>query len=142
MRNSNNSYIVEGTSNYSKVANYFFDEVPTEYGILNLLKTDIALLVYGIIIVLAIIITFVKALLFFKVAVMASENIHAKMFHSILLAPMKFFNTNPCGRILNRFSKDLGSIDELLPRMLQDAIQVSRRIPSYFTTTIIKILSY
>lgn len=28
------------------------------------------------------------------------------------------------GRILNRFSKDMGAIDELLPSVLMDSIQV------------------
>lgn len=33
------------------------------------------------------------------------------MLRSILRAPMVFFHTNPLGRIINRFSKDLGDID-------------------------------
>ncbi|GAV76403.1 ABC_tran domain-containing protein/ABC_membrane domain-containing protein [Cephalotus follicularis] len=33
------------------------------------------------------------------------------MLNSILRAPMLFFHTNPTGRIINRFAKDLGDID-------------------------------
>ena len=33
------------------------------------------------------------------------------MLSSILRAPMVFFHTNPIGRIINRFAKDLGDID-------------------------------
>lgn len=38
---------------------------------------------------------------------------------------MRFFDVNPSGRILNRFSKDIGSVDETLPRILLDAIQIN-----------------
>ncbi|RZB39026.1 ABC tran, MMR HSR1 and/or AAA 21 domain containing protein [Asbolus verrucosus] len=57
-------------------------------------------------------------------AMTASKNLHTKMFHALLEAPMRFFDTNPSGRVLNRFSKDMGAIDELLPRVLMDAIQI------------------
>lgn len=46
------------------------------------------------------------------------------MFHALLRAPMRFFDTNPSGRVLNRFSKDMGAIDEFLPRALMDAVQI------------------
>lgn len=39
---------------------------------------------------------------------------------------MFFYNTNPTGRILNRFAKDIGNIDVLLPPALMDALSVSR----------------
>jgi ATP-binding cassette, subfamily C (CFTR/MRP), member 4 len=37
---------------------------------------------------------------------------------------MRFFDTNPSGRILNRFSKDMGAIDELLPKAMMESIQI------------------
>jgi ATP-binding cassette subfamily C (CFTR/MRP) protein 4 len=44
------------------------------------------------------------------------------MLITILNTPMAFFNHHPSGRILNRFSKDIGSIDESLPASLMNGI--------------------
>ncbi|KAH6830702.1 multidrug resistance-associated protein 2 [Perilla frutescens var. hirtella] len=41
----------------------------------------------------------------------AARRLHNAMLNSILRAPMVFFHTNPLGRIINRFAKDLGDID-------------------------------
>jgi ABC-type multidrug transport system fused ATPase/permease subunit len=41
----------------------------------------------------------------------AAKRLHDAMLDSILRAPMLFFHTNPSGRIINRFAKDLGEID-------------------------------
>lgn len=46
------------------------------------------------------------------------------MFKTIIRCPILFFDTNPVGRILNRFSKDMGQMDELLPLTWFDFIQV------------------
>ncbi|XP_026390011.1 ABC transporter C family member 2-like [Papaver somniferum] len=41
----------------------------------------------------------------------AAKKLHDAMLHSILRAPMLFFHSNPIGRVINRFAKDLGDID-------------------------------
>ena len=41
--------------------------------------------------------------------------LHASMASNILHSPMSFFDTNPVGRIINRFSKDIDTVDNSLP---------------------------
>ncbi|GAA5861561.1 hypothetical protein JCM8547_008073 [Rhodosporidiobolus lusitaniae] len=45
----------------------------------------------------------------------ASRKVHEMLLHSILRAPLRFFDTQALGRIQNRFSKDLEQIDSTLP---------------------------
>lgn len=54
----------------------------------------------------------------------ASRNLHNTMFQGVTRARMYFFHTNPSGRILNRFSKDMGQVDEILPSVMIDVIQI------------------
>ncbi|KAG0202488.1 hypothetical protein BGX28_005009 [Mortierella sp. GBA30] len=49
-------------------------------------------------------------------AIRSARVLHQEMLHSVLRSPMMFFDTTPMGRILNRFSKDQSTIDEVLPR--------------------------
>ncbi|XP_017911794.1 PREDICTED: multidrug resistance-associated protein 4-like [Capra hircus] len=64
-----------------------------------------------------------RSLLIFYILVNSSQTLHNKMLRSILRAPVLFFYRNPIGRILNRFSKDIGHMDDLLPLIFQDFIQ-------------------
>jgi ABC-type multidrug transport system fused ATPase/permease subunit len=43
----------------------------------------------------------------------------------VLRAPMAFFHANPVGRVLNRFSKDMSLVDEVLPMTLYDFLMTS-----------------
>ena len=45
----------------------------------------------------------------------ASKAIHQKLLSSVSAARMSFFDTTPLGRVLNRFAKDLDSVDNELP---------------------------
>ena len=48
--------------------------------------------------------------------------IHKRLLVNILRLPMSFFDTTPSGRILNRFSKDIYTIDETIPRCVDEFI--------------------
>jgi ABC-type multidrug transport system fused ATPase/permease subunit len=41
----------------------------------------------------------------------AATKLHGTMLERILRSPMAFFDTTPIGRILNRFSKDIDTVD-------------------------------
>ncbi|XP_030373817.1 probable multidrug resistance-associated protein lethal(2)03659 [Scaptodrosophila lebanonensis] len=71
-----------------------------------------------------IVFTLTRTQLFYKLAMRSSTKLHNAMFLGITRAAMYFFNTNPSGRILNRFSKDLGQVDEILPSVMLDVAQV------------------
>ncbi|XP_054726613.1 probable multidrug resistance-associated protein lethal(2)03659 [Anastrepha obliqua] len=75
------------------------------------------------IILATIIFSFARSLLFFTMAMRSSTELHNGMYRGITRAAMYFFHTNPSGRILNRFAKDLGQVDEILPWVMMDAIQ-------------------
>lgn len=61
---------------------------------------------------------------FYTICVRASQKLHDAMFKGIVSTTMRFFDTNPSGRILNRFSKDMGAADEFLPKAVLDASQI------------------
>ena len=39
------------------------------------------------------------------------RNLHDSMFKNILRSKMRIFHINPVGRVLNRFSQDMGTVD-------------------------------
>ncbi|KAH8395710.1 hypothetical protein KR222_010260, partial [Zaprionus bogoriensis] len=66
-----------------------------------------------------------RTLLFFNVTMYSSTELHNSMFRGITRAAMHFFNVNPSGRILNRFAMDMGQVDEILPAVMLDCIQIT-----------------
>ncbi|KMQ89959.1 multidrug resistance-associated protein 4-like protein [Lasius niger] len=88
------------------------------------LDTNTALWIYGGFIILSVVITTCRNLIFYQICMNASKNLHNFMFSCLLKAPMSFFDNNPSGRILNRFSKDIGAVDEILPRTMIETIQI------------------
>ncbi|XP_073824771.1 CF transmembrane conductance regulator [Musca autumnalis] len=91
----------------------------------TVLTTFECLYIYGALIIGVVVMTVFRGFLFFKVCMHASKVLHDRMFSSILNAAMRFFDQNPSGRILNRFSKDMGAIDEFLPKAMMDFIQIA-----------------
>ncbi|XP_065723649.2 probable multidrug resistance-associated protein lethal(2)03659 isoform X2 [Drosophila suzukii] len=79
--------------------------------------------VFMLITVLTIVVTVKRSFLFYNLAMKASVRLHNSMFRGVCRASMYFFNTNPSGSILNRFSKDMGQVDEVLPSLMMTVIQ-------------------
>jgi ABC-type multidrug transport system fused ATPase/permease subunit len=48
----------------------------------------------------------------------AAKKFHEQMLHSAMRAPVFFFDTTPIGRILNRFTKDIADVDQMVPPTL------------------------
>ncbi|XP_042083121.1 cystic fibrosis transmembrane conductance regulator [Haplochromis burtoni] len=68
-----------------------------------------------------------------------SKRLHEQMLSSVLRAPMSVLNTIKTARIVNRFTKDMAIIDDMLPLVLFDLIQVSLIVAgAIFTVSIIE----
>ncbi|XP_048025054.1 multidrug resistance-associated protein 5 [Megalobrama amblycephala] len=64
-----------------------------------------------------------RGTVFVKGTLRASSKLHDELFQKILRSPMKFFDTTPTARILNRFSKDMDEVDTRLPFQAEMFIQ-------------------
>nr|XP_027086286.1 ABC transporter C family member 2-like [Coffea arabica]XP_027086287.1 ABC transporter C family member 2-like [Coffea arabica] len=72
----------------------------------------------------------------------AARRLHEAMLNSILRAPMVFFQTNPLGRIINRFAKDLGDIDRFVAPFVNMFLgQVSQLISTFVLIGIVSTMS-
>ena len=52
-------------------------------------------------------------------AIMASKTLHEGLLSNMMKCPMSFFDTTPLGRIINRFSKDIDTMDAELRMFIQ-----------------------
>ncbi|CAH3158723.1 unnamed protein product [Pocillopora meandrina] len=82
------------------------------------------MIIYGGLVTTTLLLSFLRVLLFFHVAVTSSVKLHNDMFDAVIRAPLYFFDTNPAGRILNRFSSDTAHMDTLIPETFFDFLQL------------------
>ncbi|XP_041803743.1 canalicular multispecific organic anion transporter 1 isoform X2 [Chelmon rostratus] len=62
---------------------------------------------------------FLGTLLMANASVNASRILHSRLLNNILRVPMVFFDTTPIGRVVNRFAKDIFTVDEAIPQSLR-----------------------
>ncbi|KAJ2186808.1 hypothetical protein EV181_003106, partial [Coemansia sp. RSA 532] len=75
--------------------------------------------VYGLFGVVAAAFCYLRAVVQWCVCVVRSGRVtHRQMLQAVLRSPTSFFDTTPLGRILQRFSKDMNSVDEVIPRTI------------------------
>ena len=74
--------------------------------------------ILGIVIGLGVVVVtlgIIRSFTSFSLLIKASRKLHDAMTAAVLRARIEFFDTQPLGRILNRFSADVGSNDDMLP---------------------------
>ena len=81
--------------------------------------------IYGAIVGLSFLGNIAVSKFFCFILLKASEILHNKMVLAVLRAPVLYFDKTPVGRILNRFSKDIGNLDDVLPTHFLLAVEVS-----------------
>ncbi|GFQ66175.1 hypothetical protein TNCT_86262 [Trichonephila clavata] len=98
--------------------NYLIDEDDAT----RIVNTPFNLSVYAILVLIVFILSLLRTTTFFQMCMKASRTLHNRMFRCVLRSPVSFFDINPVGRVLNRFAKDVGIIDETMPMAALDAV--------------------
>ncbi|CAD8107565.1 unnamed protein product [Paramecium primaurelia] len=69
----------------------------------------------------------------------SNNNIHNKMLSNLILSPITYFDTNPSGRLINRFSTDLSLADTQIQQTITDIFeQGSQFLVSLVTIAILQ----
>ncbi|XP_045534711.1 multidrug resistance-associated protein 1 isoform X2 [Papilio machaon] len=107
-------------------SNYWLSEwsndktIISENGTLDKSKRDLYLGVYGGLGVGQVVSVSVSSLALYLGTLAAARALHASLLAGVLRAPtIGFFDCTPVGRVLNRFSKDIDVLDNVLPMTLR-----------------------
>ncbi|KAF0695327.1 hypothetical protein As57867_013802, partial [Aphanomyces stellatus] len=71
--------------------------------------------VYALLSLCSVVLTIFRTLSIYTASIQASRHLFGHMTTALLRAPMRFFDTNPIGRILNRYSNDINTVDTTIP---------------------------
>ncbi|KAJ3345476.1 hypothetical protein GGF32_008414, partial [Allomyces javanicus] len=95
-----------------------------EYAVSHDVETSTFLTVYGVIGVgfsaMAVLMTIVGWIV---CGIRAARSLHNRMLSRVAAYKMEFFDTQPVGRVINRFAKDVNVVDETLPRAFQSMVR-------------------
>jgi len=91
--------------------------------------------IYGSLILGILVLTVVNSINFYNACNKSGTTIHNRMVSSLLRAPIEFFDSTPTGRILNKLTRDLVKIDDVLPRIMGEVISTSLSTIGVFIIT-------
>uniref|UniRef100_A0A7N0U2M8 ABC-type xenobiotic transporter n=3 Tax=Kalanchoe fedtschenkoi TaxID=63787 RepID=A0A7N0U2M8_KALFE len=99
-------------------------------------------LIYAMLSLAQVLVSLANAFWLILSSLYAAKRLHDAMLASIIKAPMVFFHTNPLGRIINRFSKDLSDIDRTVAPFLNMFLaQVSQLISTFVLIGVVSTAS-
>ncbi|KAK9055990.1 hypothetical protein SSX86_027077 [Deinandra increscens subsp. villosa] len=99
-------------------------------------------IIYALLSLGQVLVTLVNSYWLIITSLYAARKLHNAMLNSVLKAPMVFFHTNPLGRIINRFSKDLGDIDRnVAPFVNMFLGQVSQLLSTFVLIGLLSTMS-
>ncbi|XP_060582748.1 ATP-binding cassette sub-family C member 9-like [Ruditapes philippinarum] len=78
---------------------------------------------YIILSICAVLATLISGFAFQLTGIRGAKNLHVGLLNTVLHVPMRFFDTNPSGRIINRFSSDVGQIDQKIPATYESLLR-------------------
>lgn len=87
------------------------------------------LIIYGLLTILSAAFIGLAVYVFMAIAALrASSTLFRMLSTRVLRLPMAWFDVTPVGRITNRFSKDIYSLDEMLPRLAVNLVPIGTAI--------------
>lgn len=91
--------------------------------------------IYGGLAVANALVTLARAFLFAYGGIVAAVKVHDLLLDKVLKAPLSFLEATPVGRVLNRFSTDVWSIDDTLPFVLNIVLAQSAALGGTLVVT-------
>ncbi|EDV27231.1 uncharacterized protein TRIADDRAFT_54969 [Trichoplax adhaerens] len=79
--------------------------------------------IYSALLICSLLLALGRCLMSTTTTVNAAKSFHDKMLQSVVQTRMQFYDTNPAGRIINRFSKDAAAMDDKIPVSFLGATQ-------------------
>ncbi|XP_073071631.1 multidrug resistance-associated protein 1 isoform X6 [Manis javanica] len=82
-------------------------------------RTEVRLSVYGALGILQGVTVFGYSMMVSIGGIFASRRLHLDLLHNVLRSPMSFFERTPSGNLVNRFSKELDTVDSMIPQVIK-----------------------
>ncbi|KAL7041242.1 hypothetical protein ACKWTF_000685 [Chironomus riparius] len=112
--------INSGTSIYSSIwLESWTTDTRVLYPPVNMWWRNFYMIIYAVLGVSQTVALLITSMVFAIGCLRAARDLHNKLLGNVLRLPMSFYDTTPLGRILNRFSKDMDTIDVILPMIFR-----------------------